>query len=30
MAALTKNVISVTVKDRPKQTKIGDHKGCNM
>ena len=27
MVALTKNAISVTVKDRAKQTKIWDHKG---
>ena len=27
MAALTKNAISVTVRDRAKQTKICDHKG---
>ena len=30
MAALTKNVISVTVRDRAKGTKIWDHKGYNM
>ena len=28
MAALTKNAISVTVRDRAKRTKIWDHKGC--
>ena len=27
MAALTKNAIAVTVKDRAKRTKIWDHKG---
>ena len=27
MAALTKNSISVTVRDRAKRTKIWDHKG---
>ena len=27
MAALTKNTISVTVRDRAKRTKILDHKG---
>ena len=27
MAALTKNAISVTVRDRAKRTKIWDHKG---
>ena len=27
MAALTKNAISVTVRDRGKRTKIWDHKG---
>ena len=27
MAALTKNAISVPVRDRAKQTKIWDHKG---
>ena len=29
MAALTKNAILVTVRDRAKQTKIWDHKGYN-
>ena len=29
MAALTKNAISVTVRDRAKRTKIWDHKGKN-
>ena len=28
MAALTKNAISVTVRDRANRTKIWDHKGC--
>ena len=27
MAALTKNAISLTLRDRAKQTKIWDHKG---
>ena len=27
MAALTRNAISVTVRDRAKRTKISDHKG---
>ena len=30
MADLTKNAISVTVRDRAKQTKIGDHMGYKI